>query len=87
MSIILIDTFHHLSLSHPYTEPLEHYSVQISQPVSILFMIVKLELLISIKILSVINMSRIVLYQKQIEGQKKCEKKTKVFNQMERDIQ
>jgi len=50
-------------------------------------MIVKLELLISIKILSVINMSRIVLYQKQIEGQKKCEKKTKVFNQMERDIQ
>jgi len=39
MLIILIDTFHHLSSSHPYTEPLKHYSVQISQPVSILFVI------------------------------------------------
>ena len=39
MSIILVDTFYHLSLSHPYTELLEHYSVQISQPVSILFVI------------------------------------------------
>ena len=39
MSIILIDTFHYLSLSYPYTEPLEHYSVPISQPVSILFAI------------------------------------------------
>jgi len=37
MSIILIDTFHHLSLLHPYTEPLEHYSVQVLQPVSSLF--------------------------------------------------
>jgi len=40
MSIILVDTFHHLSSSHPYTEPLEHYSVQILQSVSILFVIV-----------------------------------------------
>ena len=40
MSIILIDTFYHLSSSHPYTEPLEHYSIQISQPVSILFVII-----------------------------------------------
>ena len=39
MSIILIDTFHYLSSSHPYTELLEHYSVQVSQPVSSLFVI------------------------------------------------
>ena len=39
MLIILVDTFHHLSSLHPYTEPLEHYSVQVSQPVSILFVI------------------------------------------------
>ena len=39
MSIILIDTFHHLSSSYSYTEPLEHYSVQIPQLVSILFVI------------------------------------------------
>ena len=25
--------------SHPYTEPLKHYSAQVSQPVSILFVI------------------------------------------------
>jgi len=41
MSIILIDTFHHLSSSHPYTEPLKHYSAQVSQPVSILFVIIQ----------------------------------------------
>jgi len=40
MLIILVDTFHHLSSSHPYTEPLEYYSVQISQPVSNLFVII-----------------------------------------------
>jgi len=39
MSIILVDTFHHLSSLHPYTEPLEHYSVQVSQPLSSLFVI------------------------------------------------
>jgi len=39
MSIILVDTFHHLSSSHCYTKPLEHYSVQVSQPVSSLFVI------------------------------------------------
>ena len=44
MLIILVDTFHHLSLSHPYTEPLEHYSVQVSQPVSSLFVIDFLEI-------------------------------------------
>ena len=37
--IILVNTFHHISSSHSYTEPLEHYSVQISQPVNILFVI------------------------------------------------
>jgi len=40
MSIILIDTFHYLSSPYPYTEPLKHYPAQVSQPVSILFMIV-----------------------------------------------
>ena len=37
MSIILVDTFYYLSLSHPYTESLEHYSVQVLQLVSSLF--------------------------------------------------
>ena len=39
MSIILIDTFHYLPSSYPYTESLKHYSAQVSQPVSILFVI------------------------------------------------
>ena len=37
MSIILVDTFYYLLLSHPYTESLEHYPVQVLQPVSSLF--------------------------------------------------
>ena len=37
--IILVNTFHHISSSHSYTKLLEHYSVQISQPVNILFVI------------------------------------------------
>ena len=39
MSIIPVDTFIICQSSYPYTEPLKHYSAQISQPVSILFMI------------------------------------------------
>ena len=38
-SIILVDTFYYLSSSHSYNKPLEHYSVQVSQLVSILFVI------------------------------------------------
>jgi len=33
-SIIPVDTTHHLLLLSPYTEPLKHYQVQVSQPVS-----------------------------------------------------
>ena len=56
MSIILVDTFHHLSSSHSYTETLEQYSVQISQLVSILFVIIAtLILYIHVQNLSVIR--------------------------------
>ena len=36
---MLVDTFYYLLLSHPYTEPLKCYSVQVSLPVSSLFVI------------------------------------------------
>jgi len=39
MSIILVDTTHHLLSLSPYTEPLKHYQVQVSQLVSGLFVI------------------------------------------------
>ena len=39
MSIIPVDTTHHLLSLPPYTEPLKHYSAPVSQPVSILFVI------------------------------------------------
>ena len=39
MSIIPVNTFIICQSSYPYTEPLKHYSIQVLQPVSILFVI------------------------------------------------